>query len=107
PLTASELVMPINLLTTQLLQTQCQATKKAEPETPHFLCFNQDIVVWSQKQKSGLKYVISTPAGPFSTCRIDRVTSSTPSSDLWLFLSPPKVKNIFFAIDVNSEITSP
>jgi len=99
--------MPINLLTTQLLQTQCQATKKAEPTTPHLLSFNQDIVVWSLEGKCRLKYVISTPAGPFSTCRIDRVTSSTSSSDLWLFLSPPKVKNIFFAIDVNSEITSP
>jgi hypothetical protein len=41
---ASELVMPINLLITQLLQTQCQATKKAESMTPHFLNLNQDIV---------------------------------------------------------------
>jgi len=29
--------MPINLLTTQLLQTQCQATKKAESVTPRRL----------------------------------------------------------------------
>jgi hypothetical protein len=33
-----------NLLITQLLQTQCQATKKAESMTPHFLNLNQDIV---------------------------------------------------------------
>ena len=32
--------------------------KEAEPRTPHFLRSNQDIVVRSQKQKCGLKYVI-------------------------------------------------
>jgi len=32
--------------------------KKAEPKTPHFLSLNQDIVVYSQEQKCGLKYVM-------------------------------------------------
>jgi len=32
--------------------------KKAEPKTPHFLSFNQDIVACSQEGKWGLKYVI-------------------------------------------------
>jgi hypothetical protein len=32
--------------------------KKAELKTPHFLSLNQDIVVYSQEQKCGLKYVI-------------------------------------------------
>ena len=36
--------------------------KKAEPRTPHFLTINQDIVVWSQEEKWGLKYVMFTPA---------------------------------------------
>ena len=36
--------------------------KKAEPETPHFPCLNQDIVVRSRKQKCGLKYVIHYPS---------------------------------------------
>jgi hypothetical protein len=35
--------------------------KKAESRTPLFLSLNQDIVVWSQKEKCGLKYVIHTP----------------------------------------------
>ena len=35
--------------------------KQAEPKTPHFLSWNQDIVPWSQKQKCGLKYVIHSP----------------------------------------------
>jgi len=34
--------------------------KKAEPKTPHFLSLNQNVVAWSQEQKCGLKYVIST-----------------------------------------------
>jgi hypothetical protein len=42
----------------QKAQHKMSGRKKAEPETPHFLSFNQDIVVWSQKQKCGLKYVI-------------------------------------------------
>ena len=37
--------------------------KKAESRTPHFLSSNQDIVVCSQEQKCGLKYVIHTPGG--------------------------------------------
>ena len=28
--------------------------KKAEPRTPHFLSLNQDIVAWSQEEKSGV-----------------------------------------------------
>ena len=32
--------------------------KKAEPGTPHFLSLNQDIVVCSQEEKCGLKYVM-------------------------------------------------
>lgn len=43
--------MPINLLTTQLLQTQCQGTKKAESMTPLFLSLNQDTVGWSLEVK--------------------------------------------------------
>ena len=35
--------------------------KKAEPKTPHFLSSNQDVVVCSQEQKCGLKYVIHSP----------------------------------------------
>ena len=53
--------MPINLLTTRLLQTQCQATKKAESMPPHLLSLNQDIVAWSQKEKCGLKYDMLSP----------------------------------------------
>jgi hypothetical protein len=34
--------------------------KKAEPRTPHFLRLKQDIVVCSQEQKCGLKYVMQT-----------------------------------------------
>jgi hypothetical protein len=54
----SELVMPIHLLTTQSLQTQCQAVKKAESTTPHLFSSNQDIVAWFQEAKCGLKYEI-------------------------------------------------
>ena len=32
--------------------------KKAEPQTPHFLSLNQDIVARSQEEKCGLKYVM-------------------------------------------------
>jgi hypothetical protein len=35
--------------------------KKAEPRTPHFLRLKQDIVVCSQEQKCGLKYVMHIP----------------------------------------------
>lgn len=52
--------MPINLLTTQLLQTQCQGTKKTESMTPRFLNLNQDIVGWSPEVKCALKYVMFT-----------------------------------------------
>jgi hypothetical protein len=38
--------------------------KKAEPKTPHFLGSNQDIVVCSQEQKCGLKYVMHIPSEP-------------------------------------------
>ncbi len=53
--------MPINLLTTQLLQTQCQGTKKAESMTPHFLSLNQDIVGWSLEVKCASKYEMLSP----------------------------------------------
>ena len=49
--------------------------KKAEPKTPHFLSLNQDIVVWSQEQKCGLKYVIYIPremVGEFTHLRYGR-----------------------------------
>jgi hypothetical protein len=39
-----------------LTQTQNVEKKKAEPKTPHFFSFNQDIVTWSQEEKWGLKY---------------------------------------------------
>jgi hypothetical protein len=45
----------ISGLATQLLQTQCQTTKKAESVTPHFLRLNQDIVGWSLEVKCRLK----------------------------------------------------
>jgi len=48
-----------------LLQTQCQATKKAESMTPHLLSLNQDIVAWSLEVKCGLKYVIHSLAVEF------------------------------------------
>jgi len=59
--------MPINLLTTQLLQTQCQATKKAESMTPDLLSLNQDIVGWSLEVKCRLKYVIHISGRPVWT----------------------------------------
>jgi hypothetical protein len=35
-------------------QAQDLDNKKAEPRTPHFLSLNQDIVTWSQEEKSGV-----------------------------------------------------
>jgi hypothetical protein len=35
-------------------QAQDVEKKKAEPRTPHFLSLNQDIVTWSQEEKSGV-----------------------------------------------------
>ena len=59
--------MPINLLTTQMLQTQCQATKKVESMTPHLLSLNQDIVDLSLEVKCRLKYVMQTFSRPVQT----------------------------------------
>jgi hypothetical protein len=44
-----------------LAQAQDVEKKKEEPQPPHFLCLSQDIVVWSQRQKCRLKYVIHSP----------------------------------------------
>jgi len=68
--------MPINLLTTRLLQTQCQGTKNAESMTPHFLNLNQDIVGWSLEVKCGLKYVIHSPAKVVECCGENLETST-------------------------------
>jgi hypothetical protein len=46
--------------------------KKAEPKTPHFLSLNQDIVVRSQGQKCGLKYVIHSPRKGVREFRYER-----------------------------------
>jgi hypothetical protein len=43
--------------------------KKAEPKSPHFLSLNQGMVAWSQEEKCGLKYVISS----FQTKRQSRI----------------------------------
>jgi hypothetical protein len=49
----------IHTFATRNLNTRC-CEKKAELKTPHFLNSNQDIVVGSQEEKCGLKYVIFT-----------------------------------------------
>ena len=38
--------------------TQDVEKKRAEPKTPRFISLNQDIVVWSQEEMCGLKYVM-------------------------------------------------
>jgi len=56
---AAEFVLhPLIHTLLELAQAQDVENKKAEPRTPYFLGLNQDIVVWPQKQKCGLKYVI-------------------------------------------------
>ena len=43
--------------------------KKAELKTPHFLNSNQDIVVGSQEEKCGLKYVMHIPGAFWPVAR--------------------------------------